>query len=148
MNLNEGPSMMRDEGPRQLMPFFINTLGEEDVRRPRMELGLGSWSERRAIYFPMDALRAAGGFLFGELDSRPVLVVLDPLSRVPVAFRTDAASAHWRGDRLQLDNGLTYAGGGFRDANGNPVNPDRPLQLFTRWYGFSFTFPGCEIHRP
>ena len=22
----------------------------------------------------------------------------------------------------------------------------RPLQLFTRWYGFAYTFPGCEIH--
>lgn len=23
---------------------------------------------------------------------------------------------------------------------------ERPFQLFTRWYGFSFTFPGCEIY--
>lgn len=22
---------------------------------------------------------------------------------------------------------------------------ERPFQLYTRWYGFSFTFPGCEI---
>ena len=22
---------------------------------------------------------------------------------------------------------------------------ERPFQLFTRWYGFSFTYPGCEI---
>lgn len=22
---------------------------------------------------------------------------------------------------------------------------DRPVQLFTRWYGFSFTYPGCDI---
>ena len=22
----------------------------------------------------------------------------------------------------------------------------RPFQIFTRWYGFSFTYPGCEIH--
>ncbi len=22
----------------------------------------------------------------------------------------------------------------------------RPLQLFSRWYGFSFTYPGCEIY--
>jgi hypothetical protein len=22
----------------------------------------------------------------------------------------------------------------------------RPMQLFTRWYGFSLTFPGCELY--
>ena len=21
----------------------------------------------------------------------------------------------------------------------------RPFQLFTRWYGFSYTYPGCDI---
>jgi hypothetical protein len=21
----------------------------------------------------------------------------------------------------------------------------RPIQLFTRWYGFSYTYPGCDI---
>ena len=21
-----------------------------------------------------------------------------------------------------------------------------PLQLFTRWYGFSYTYPGCEVY--
>lgn len=25
-------------------------------------------------------------------------------------------------------------------------NGTRPVQLFTRWYGFSYTFPGCEIY--
>jgi len=24
----------------------------------------------------------------------------------------------------------------------------QPFQLFTRWYGFSFTFPGCSIYSP
>ena len=23
----------------------------------------------------------------------------------------------------------------------------RPLQLFSRWYGYSLTFPGCEVYR-
>ncbi|MCA9705423.1 MAG: DUF3179 domain-containing protein [Myxococcales bacterium] len=25
---------------------------------------------------------------------------------------------------------------------------ERPFQLYTRWYGFSFTFPGCAIYQP
>jgi len=24
----------------------------------------------------------------------------------------------------------------------------RPMQIFCRWYGFSFSFPGCEVYRP
>lgn len=25
---------------------------------------------------------------------------------------------------------------------------DRPMQLLSRWYGFAFTFPDCEIYQP
>lgn len=37
------------------------------------------------------------------------------------------------------------------DAAGIPqaewaVAEGRPLQMFTRWYGFAYTFPGCEIY--
>ena len=28
------------------------------------------------------------------------------------------------------------------------MDGSRPVQLFTRWYGFSSTFPGCEIYSP
>jgi len=24
---------------------------------------------------------------------------------------------------------------------------ERPNQLFTRWYGFAYTFPGCEVYK-
>jgi len=146
MQLDQGPSMMRDEGPRQLMPFFVNTLGEEDTRRPRMELGLGIWTADESMYFPLDALRAASGFVLGRLGARNVVVVLDPVSRVPAAFYTDATEAHGHGDHLHFDNGLTYTNGVFQDAAEQRVDPERPLQLFTRWYGFSFTFPGSAIH--
>jgi hypothetical protein len=22
---------------------------------------------------------------------------------------------------------------------------ERPMQFFSRWYGFAYTFPGCEV---
>jgi hypothetical protein len=48
----------------------------------------------------------------------------------------------WQGHplhiRINSDNGIPYAA----FANGH-----RPLQLFTRWYGFAYTFPACEIYR-
>ncbi len=146
MQFDQGPSMMRDEGPRQLMPFFVNTLGEEDIRRPRMELGLGIWTADESMYFPLDTLRAAGGFVLSRLGARNVVVILEPVSRVPAAFYTEATETHGHGDHLHFDNGHTYANGIFHDAAGQRVNPDRPLQLFTRWYGYSFTFPSSEIH--
>jgi hypothetical protein len=146
MQLDQGPSMMRDEGPRQLMPFFVNTLGEEDTRRPRMELGLGIWNESESVYFPLDALRAAGGFVLSRLGARNVVVILDPVSRVPAAFYTEATEAHGHGDHLHFDNDLTYANGIFQDSTGERADLEKPLQLFTRWYGFSFTFPGSAIH--
>ena len=31
------------------------------------------------------------------------------------------------------------------DQDGKRQSAERPQQLFTRWYGFSLTFPGCEI---
>jgi hypothetical protein len=38
----------------------------------------------------------------------------------------------------------------IRDVDGIPTaewtDGSLPLQLFTRWYGFSFTYPGCEIY--
>ncbi len=38
----------------------------------------------------------------------------------------------------------------IRDVDGIPTaewaDGGVPLQLFTRWYGFSFTYPGCEIY--
>jgi hypothetical protein len=146
MQLDQGPSMMRDEGPRQLMPFFVNTLGEEDTRRPRMELGLGIWNDGESVYFPLDTLRVAGGFVLTRLGARNVVVILDPVSRVPAAFYTEATEAHGHGDHLHFDDGPTYANGVFQDAAGERPDPERPLQLFTRWYGFSLTFPGSAIH--
>jgi hypothetical protein len=29
--------------------------------------------------------------------------------------------------------------------DGKRQNVERPQQMFTRWYGFSLTFPGCEV---
>ena len=31
------------------------------------------------------------------------------------------------------------------DADGNRVNAEQPQQIFTRWYGFSLTFPETEV---
>ena len=38
--------------------------------------------------------------------------------------------------------------GVLRDAGGDRQEVERPLQLFSRWYGFALTFPGTAIYMP
>jgi hypothetical protein len=41
---------------------------------------------------------------------------------------------------------LVLEGGVLRDASGSRLEIERPLQLFSRWYGFALTFPGTTIY--
>ena len=147
-NPNAGPSQLRSEGRFQLGGFFEGTMGADDTRRDRTDLGLGLWADNVTRYYPLSALRDVDGFILDALDSRPVLIVLDRSTGVPAAYFVEASSAHSHADHLHLDNGLTFADGIFHYASGDPVIPDRPMQLFSRWYGCSFTFPDCEIYEP
>jgi len=52
---------------------FTGTLGKEDQRRPRMELGLGVWSSNTRRYYPMARVREHGGTLLDRLDDRVIL---------------------------------------------------------------------------
>jgi hypothetical protein len=36
--------------------------------------------------------------------------------------------------------------GVLRTADGEKAEVKRPLRVFTRWYGFSLTFPGTQIY--
>jgi hypothetical protein len=46
---------------------------------------------------------------------------------------------------LRFSDGTYIEGGVFHDASGERAQIERPLQIFTRWYGFSLTFPQTEI---
>ena len=45
-----------------------------------------------------------------------------------------------RDQRLLKENGLLF------NADGDQIETEAPLQVFTRWYGFSLTFPSTEIY--
>ena len=47
---------------------------------------------------------------------------------------------------LRFSDGTYIEGGVFHDASGGRVQIERPRQIFTRWYGFSLTFPETEIY--
>jgi hypothetical protein len=92
-------------------------------------------------------VREHGGAIVDEFDGRRLLVYVDPLTSTPAAIYVDeVSSAEWDGRVLRLDNGQTVSAGQLLDATHEPQPIERPLQIFTRWYGYAFTFPGAEIY--
>ena len=131
---------------RFLPPMFTRTMGAEDPRRARMDLGLGVWSDGASRYYPLEILKARGGVLFDRFDGREMLIYLDPISGTPTPLFVDVQEAEWEGEDLRLDSGATIRNGRLYDANGTELPVERPLHLFNRWYGFSLTFPKCEVY--
>lgn len=106
------------EANRTMQDRFAATLGTEDPRRPRMDLGLGIWTGKTARYYSVSTIRERADGIADRIDGRALRVYIDQESNVPVAV--------------------------FLDARGRPSD-ERPQQMFTRWYGFALTFPGCEV---
>ncbi len=131
---------------RRLGGMFQSTVKQEDDRRPTMDLGIGIWTETEARYYPLDVVRAEGRMIVDNFGDESVVVLIDPDNFVLAAFRTEARSAEWDDDVLRLSDGTYVEGGVLRDASGDVVIGSRPLQVFTRWYGFSLTFPHTEIY--
>ena len=71
---------------------------------------------------------------------------IDPAFSMPLALYTRATQCHWQSDTLHLDTGETSRGGVLYDEQGVAQATDRPMQMFTRWYGFAYTFPGCQVY--
>lgn len=128
----------------ELMPMFIETLGEEDPRRPRMDMGLGIWTATTRRYYPMEEIREQGAII-DTLDGRDVLVYIESRSATPTAIFIDAESATVEDNEILLDSGAVVRSGVLLDAAGNRLDAERPQQIFTRWYGYSLTFPGAEV---
>lgn len=143
-------SDLRDDGSRfdneELDARFAGTLGEEDLRRPRMDLGIGVWTERIERFYPVEIIRRQGNALIDELDGRNVLVYVDPETAIPAALFVDATAVHLEEGEIRLDNGSFVRSGVLLDSGGERQAMERPQQLFTRWYGFSLTFPEPEVY--
>ena len=106
---------------------------------------MGVWTDKVARYYPMEVVLEAGEAIVDELDGRGVVIYVEPSSRALAALYADATTAHWAEGELQLDDAV-YRGGALYNEAGERVELERPLQLFTRWYGFALTFPGTEIY--
>jgi len=129
----------------RLNSFFQSTVEREDHRRPTMDLGLGLWTDQEATYYPMDRLRSQGRAIVDTFNGRTVLVFIDPTTFVPSAFIVKGGDPEWDDDVLRLSDGSYIEDGILYDTEGEKIDAPRPLQVFTRWYGFSLTFPETEI---
>ena len=129
----------------QLGPVFVETLGKEDMRRPRMDMGLGVWTDATRRYYPMELLHQRGDAFIDRIDGRNVLIYFDAGTATPDAIFVKATHATMDGKDVRLDDGTIVRMGVLLDRAGKAQHTDRPLEIFTRWYGFALTFPGCEI---
>ena len=135
----------RPDARAGLSDVFAATLGKEDVRRPRMDLGFGIWWDGGSRYYPRDSIRQQGEAFIDRLDGRTLLVYIDPDTSTPAAMFVTSTSARLDGSTVRLDDG-TVRDGVFLDKRGRRVAVERPRQVFTRWYGFALTFPGTAIY--
>ncbi len=129
----------------RLPPHFVRTAGEADTRRSTMDAGLGLWTKSTYRYYPMDVLKAGDGIL-DRVDGQTVFVYYNNNAKAPDAVYVDADSVESQDGRYVFDTGFYLINGTVCDSQGQTINPKRPQMMFTRWYGFSYTFPGCEIY--
>ena len=126
--------------------MFSSTVDAEDDRRPTMDLGMGIWEGEAARYYPYDVVLAAGRAVLDTFQSKKVLVFLDPTAYALSAYYVDVTGFEWEDEILRLSDGSYIDGGVLYDSTDERGARDRPLQVFTRWYGFSLTFPETEIY--
>jgi hypothetical protein len=127
---------------------FQGTMAREDTRRATMEVGIGVWESDAAKYYAMEDVLDAGEVIVDRLNGRGVVVYVEPTSRALAALYANAAGARWEDGELRLDTGHVFRRGALFDESGERQEIERPLQVFTRWYGFALTFPETEIYEP
>ncbi len=128
----------------RLSPAFVDTLGTEDLRLPRMTMGLGIVTDATVRFYSMESVEERGAVI-DVLDGRRILVYVDPTTFTPAALFVDAREATIAEREVRLDTGGIVRDGLLYDADGSRAEADRPQQFFSRWYGFALTFPAPEI---
>jgi len=131
----------------RLPPHFVRTVGEADTRRTTMDAGLGLWTDATRRYYPMDVLRVRHDGILDIIDDKTVFVYYNDIAKAPDAIYINANAVKVHDDGYLFDTGIYLTNGSLYDSQGRVIAAERPQQMFTRWYGFSYTFPECEIHK-
>jgi hypothetical protein len=127
------------------------SLVSQDARLPRFEMGLGVWTDTAEKFYPYRTVLMRHNAVLDTFDGRKLLVVASPDDIAPEAFFTTATRYEWYGDDLLLEGGGVGEGQVLRrgilyDAHGKVITPERPQQLFQRWYSFILLFEGAPIY--
>ncbi len=130
----------------RLPPRFLKTMGEEDTRRERMDIGLGLWTPTTQRYYPLEVIKAHPAGLFDTVDGETLFVYYNESAQATDAFYINAHDAQLSGDNILFDTGECLSNGVLYDVDGAEIAVNRPQQMFTRWYGFAYTFPDCDIY--
>ncbi len=125
--------------------IFRLSMTQSDNRLPELEIGLGIWIDGHARFYPMNTIRGQNNALTDTLNQQRMVIYIDPTSGAPAAHRSTAQIQGWDGDTLALDSGERIRNGYVLNAASEKHPLDRPNQQFTRWYGFSYMFPACEV---
>lgn len=99
-------------------PGFKRTMSPPDRRRPEMEVGLGVVIGETARFYPLEEVRRG---VTDTVAGRLLELEVCETARLPIARWADQAT-------------------------GTETGVKRPFQLLTRWYGFSRTYPRCEVY--
>lgn len=145
-NIADQDNDFRKNDNRETPAQYLNTLGQEDMRLARLDMGLGIWSIDVQRYYPLTILHGNERKLFDTFAGRKIVIYVDPNSHFPSAFYSEADAGEWQDADLMLNNGHVLREGVLLDEHGTQLDMERPFQLFQRWFGFSFSFPGCDIY--
>jgi hypothetical protein len=94
----------------------------------------------------MEVVQAAGGAIVDDFDGRRLLVYVEPETYALDGFFTEKETVSVEDSRVMVGDELVLENGVLRDSRGDRLEMDRPLQLFSRWYGFALTFPNTTIY--
>lgn len=130
----------------RLPPHFQRTVGEADTRREVMDLGLGIWTNEAHCYYPLEAIKAASSGILDTFDGQTVFIYYNTLAKAPDALYINANTVQLQDERFVFDTGVYLVNGRLCSEEGQELQVNRPQQMFTRWYGFSYTFPECKIY--
>ena len=126
---------------------FRLSMTTKDERLPEMTLGLGVWVGKESRFYSLETIRTNQNALVDTLNGEPIVAFIDSASKTPAAHYTSTAIQGWEDDSLMLDSGERLLNGFVYPADGSePLPLNRPNQQFTRWFGFSYLFPDCEIY--
>ncbi|WP_432663198.1 DUF3179 domain-containing (seleno)protein [Wukongibacter baidiensis] len=114
-------------------PSFKNTMEEEDNRLDRMDTGLGIWNENKSKFYRYEDIENNDSVIVDEFDGKKIIIYIDKTSSMPVCRYIIGEVYKWENKEIRLLDGK--------------ILDEMPMQLLTRWYGFSLTFKNCEIYR-